>query len=188
MRYRTHFASMLLVLTAVGLVTGCPKKKVEPPAPTQPSRPTSEPAKPAETPTEVPPDKFPTQPVETAPVDQDVDQLNRKNPLQTVYFAYDKDDLDDQNRSVLKQNADWLKSNRNYHVRIEGHCDERGTVKYNLSLGERRANSVREYLVALGIPQDRFRIVSYGTERPADPGHGDAAWGKNRRAEFWFEP
>jgi peptidoglycan-associated lipoprotein len=67
---------------------------------------------------------------------------------------------------------------------LEGHCDERGTVEYNLSLGEKRAKAVKDYLVGLGISADRLSIISYGKERPADPGHNEEAWAKNRRVEF----
>jgi peptidoglycan-associated lipoprotein len=71
-------------------------------------------------------------------------------------------------------------------VRIEGHCDERGTVEYNLALGDRRARAAKEQLVSLGVPAGRLRTISYGKERPSDPGHGEAAWAQNRRAEFVF--
>ena len=78
---------------------------------------------------------------------------------------------------MLKKYTTWV-------VTIEGHCDERGTKEYNLALGERRAVSARAYLVSLGIPADRLRIVSYGKEFPFDPGHEESAWSKNRRAHF----
>ena len=71
-------------------------------------------------------------------------------------------------------------------MRIEGHCDERGTVEYNLALGEKRARAARDYLVSLGTPASRLGIISYGKERPVDPGHSESAWAENRRAEFMF--
>jgi peptidoglycan-associated lipoprotein len=77
-----------------------------------------------------------------------------------------------------------LKQNGNARVQIEGHCDERGTTEYNLALGERRANAVREFLMKMGIPKSRIDTISYGKERPSDMGHDDAAWAKNRRAVF----
>jgi peptidoglycan-associated lipoprotein len=75
-----------------------------------------------------------------------------------------------------------LKKYSNVKIQIEGHCDERGTVEYNLALGERRANSTKKYLTSLGISPDRISTISYGKERPADPGHNEEAWAKNRRA------
>jgi peptidoglycan-associated lipoprotein len=88
---------------------------------------------------------------------------------------------------VLQQNGDWLLGNPQYNIRIEGHCDERGTIEYNLALGERRASAVRDYLVSLGVDAFRIRIVSYGEEDPADPGHDEAAWARNRRGVFVIE-
>ena len=80
--------------------------------------------------------------------------------------------------------ANWLRSNAGYNLLIEGHCDERGTEQYNLALGDRRANTAKEYLMTLGIDAGRIRTVSYGEERPFDEGHDDAAWAKNRRAHL----
>ena len=77
-----------------------------------------------------------------------------------------------------------MKKNPQYSLLIEGHCDERGTEQYNLALGDRRANAAKEYIVALGIDGNRIRTVSYGEERPFDPGHDEAAWAKNRRAHL----
>ena len=76
----------------------------------------------------------------------------------------------------------WLKQYPDVVITIEGHADERGTTEYNLALGDRRANAVRNYLMALGVDQERILTISYGEERPADPGHDDSAWGQNRRA------
>jgi len=104
--------------------------------------------------------------------------------LKTVYFDFDKYNLRPEAMELLKVNAQALKDNPDVTVAIEGHCDERGTVEYNLALGERRANSARQYLVDLGIAAGRMRTISYGEERPADPGHNEGAWAKNRRADF----
>ncbi len=131
---------------------------------------------------------FPTQPVSSSPIaEPTIDELNRNGVLKTVYFEYDKSDLSDATRATLQSNASWLKSHPGRAVRVEGHCDERGTVEYNLALGQRRAASVKDYLVGLGIDASRLKTVSYGKERPADPGHDDAARAKNRRAEFVIE-
>jgi peptidoglycan-associated lipoprotein len=101
-----------------------------------------------------------------------------------VYFALDRSDVRPGERSKIEAVASHLKSNPTHKVRVEGHCDERGTEGYNLALGERRALSVREYLINLGIATDRVATLSYGEARPADPGHKESAWAKNRRDEF----
>ncbi len=102
----------------------------------------------------------------------------------TVYFAYDSSQLDPTAMETLKRNAEIIKQMPNSVIQIEGHCDERGTQQYNLALGERRALAVRDYLIRLGISGDRLVTISYGEEDPADPGHSESAWAKNRRAEF----
>ncbi len=99
-----------------------------------------------------------------------------------VFFAFDSSVLDDAARQTLERQAAWLKQFPAVSVTIEGHCDERGTREYNLALGDRRANAVKAYLVALGVSPDRIRTISYGKERPADPGHDETAWALNRRA------
>jgi peptidoglycan-associated lipoprotein len=101
-----------------------------------------------------------------------------------VYFAFDSAVLDMMAQDVLKNKGMWLKGNPDVNVTIEGHCDERGTVEYNLALGDRRAESTKAYLVNLGIPASRIETVSYGEERPVDPGQNEAAWARNRRAAF----
>jgi peptidoglycan-associated lipoprotein len=104
--------------------------------------------------------------------------------LETVYFDYDSFTLTAAARAVLERNARWLKENPAVTVTIEGHCDERGSDEYNLALGERRAQAVRNYLAALGVGAERLATVSYGEERPAVAGHDESAWTKNRRAAF----
>lgn len=112
--------------------------------------------------------------------------ISKKEPLilLTVNFDFDKSDLNPEARAILSDNARKLEQNLEVYIRLEGHCDERGTVEYNLALGERRARSVRDYLVNYGINPGRITIISYGKERPIDPGHSEDAWAKNRRAEF----
>jgi peptidoglycan-associated lipoprotein len=105
--------------------------------------------------------------------------------FETVYFDFDKADLRQDARNVLSKNAEtMLKSKSAAKVKIEGHCDERGSAEYNLALGERRAKSVMQYMLTLGVQPERLSIVSYGKEKPAVQGNDEAAWGKNRRAEF----
>jgi peptidoglycan-associated lipoprotein len=104
--------------------------------------------------------------------------------LQKVYFEFDKSNLTAESRASLEHNAAVLKEHSDIRVLIEGHCDERGTIEYNLALGERRALAARNYLINLGIDPDRLATISYGEERPADLGHDEEAWGKNRRDDF----
>ena len=104
--------------------------------------------------------------------------------MRIVYYGYDSAELSAEGRGALDANAAVLKKYPAWTVTIEGHCDERGTAEYNLALGERRAVAAQTYLVGLGIPASRVKIVSYGKEFPFDPGHDEAAWAKNRRAHF----
>jgi len=98
-----------------------------------------------------------------------------------VFFGFDRFDLTPDARDVLERQSEWLKRFPVITVTVAGHSDERGTREYNLALGERRANSVKNYLVALGVNSNRIRTVSYGKEQPVDPGSNEAAWAKNRR-------
>ncbi|MGQ9637883.1 MAG: peptidoglycan-associated lipoprotein Pal [Thermodesulfobacteriota bacterium] len=104
--------------------------------------------------------------------------------LKTIHFDFDKYDIRPGDAEILKENASVLKKYPNLKIQIEGHCDERGTEAYNLALGERRATSTKNYLISLGISPDRITTISYGEERPLDPGHNEEAWAKNRRAQF----
>jgi peptidoglycan-associated lipoprotein len=99
-----------------------------------------------------------------------------------VFFGYDSSDLDSDALELLQDQVAWLKQNSNVSVTIEGHCDERGTREYNLALGEKRAQAVKNYLIGLGISPDRVSTVSYGKERPAVVGSNDGAWAQNRRS------
>jgi peptidoglycan-associated lipoprotein len=107
-----------------------------------------------------------------------------ESELQKIYFNFDSADLSDASRTALSKNADLLSKQPSVKLRIEGNCDERGSDEYNLALGERRAKAARDYLVNLGVQPDRLSVISYGEEKPADPGHDEAAWAKNRRDEF----
>ncbi len=103
---------------------------------------------------------------------------------QDVYFGYDKFNLSAEARTILAEKASFLNAHPEMKIRVEGHCDERGTSEYNLALGERRAKAAQDYLVFLGINPTRISIISYGEERPVDPGHYEDAWANNRRAHF----
>jgi peptidoglycan-associated lipoprotein len=98
-----------------------------------------------------------------------------------VFFEYDSSELTNEARDSLKKQAEWLEYHSRARVTVEGHCDERGTREYNLALGERRANAVKSYLMALGVPVSRLSTISYGKERPAVVGNGESAWSQNRR-------
>jgi peptidoglycan-associated lipoprotein len=102
--------------------------------------------------------------------------------LKDIHFDFDKYDIRPGDAEILKENAALLTKYPKIKIQIEGHCDERGTVEYNLALGERRANSAKKYLISLGIAADRISTISYGKERPLDPGHNEETWAKNRRA------
>jgi peptidoglycan-associated lipoprotein len=165
---------MKKVLLLIGLILilvfayGCGKKPPPPvEEPVQVVEPTPEPPKP-------PPPQPPPAP---APEVKEAD-------FRTVYFDFDKYNIRSDQKANLDKNAEILRKNPDLVIKIEGHCDERGTVEYNLALGDKRANSVKDYLVNLGIPANRIEVISYGKERPVDPGHNEAAWAKNRRAEF----
>ena len=128
---------------------------------------------------------------ETVPASSDqLEQQSGKASLaessfETVYYDFDRADLRQDAREALARNAEiMLKSKSDAKIQIEGHCDERGSAEYNLALGERRAKSSLQYLITLGVKADRLSIISYGKEKPAVQGSDEAAWVKNRRAEF----
>ncbi len=100
----------------------------------------------------------------------------------TIYFNYDSDQIQDQYVGVMQTHARYLRSNPDARLIIEGHTDERGTPEYNIALGERRARSVARYMQNLGVDVNQLSIVSYGEEKPIEPGHAESAWSKNRRA------
>lgn len=183
---RLRPALLLLLVAALFVVsTGCPPKPIE-------TTPTPTPA-PVETPTPPTPtpepkvevtEPFKPEPPVTREVVPSIEEINRSGVLKTVYFGYDSSEIDDAARAALQSNADWLKKNPKFVVEIGGHCDERGTIEYNITLGNRRGDSVRQYLAGLGVNPSQLTVVSYGEEKPVDPGHGEDSWAKNRRAEF----
>jgi peptidoglycan-associated lipoprotein len=118
------------------------------------------------------------------PGDGNIPVAEAGKELKDVYYAFDSYALDASAKSVLQQNANWLKANASRKVQIEGHCDERGTNEYNMSLGANRARAAQDYLKTLGVDASRMSTVSYGEELPLDPRHNEEAWSKNRRAHF----
>ena len=133
--------------------------------------------------------------VEEAPVDTTCDaeralrmDMDRDMArIQTVYFAFDKSDITPTEMEKIRTDADIFRKWPDWKITVEGHCDERGTNEYNLALGERRARAAKRALEAEGIDAGRINFISYGEERPADPGHNEAAWQRNRRAVFQVE-
>jgi peptidoglycan-associated lipoprotein len=196
MRRRSAYLSLALLLGLLLALPGCRKSQPEEnpsDAGQEPSSASSRPAPERDTrpaPEEVDSGDFAGQGTTTGsePFGEQaisVDELSGR--LGTVYFAYDSYDLSPTSLATLRENAEVLKAYASYGVAVEGHCDERGTIDYNLALGEQRASSVRDYLVSLGVERSRIRIITYGEERPVDPGHTEAAWSKNRRSEFVVE-
>jgi peptidoglycan-associated lipoprotein len=177
--------ALVLGLLSITLLTtaGCGRKKVTTApeaAPQPPAMADTAPAQPA------PPPAAPVDPVEADPLSGDLaavnEYLRRQGLLQDTYFAYDRAELTEPAREQLSRNAQFLKQYPQFQVTLEGHCDDRGTPEYNLALGEQRASSVRDYLTALGVRQDRLRIISYGEERPVCTGLEESCRSQNRRA------
>lgn len=113
-----------------------------------------------------------------------LDEINRRGYLKDVYFDYDQYQIRPDQRAVLATDADWLRRWPAIRLRVEGHCDERGTEQYNLALGEKRASEVKDYLSSLGISAKRVELVSFGKERPFVSGHDESSWSQNRRDHF----
>ena len=114
----------------------------------------------------------------------DLVSLNARGYLDDVFFETDSYTIGEPSREHIAANASWLNQYSSIKILIEGHCDERNTREYNLALGERRANSVKDYLVFLGISPQRIRTISYGEERPFSIGHDETSWSQNRRSHF----
>ena len=106
--------------------------------------------------------------------------------LMDINFDFDKYNIREGDAAILKENLEWFKAqeNRGKKVRIEGHCDERGTVEYNLVLGQKRADSAKNFLISIGLDGRLLETISYGKEKPLDPAHNEEAWAKNRRVHF----
>ncbi|HEV7427413.1 MAG TPA: peptidoglycan-associated lipoprotein Pal [Thermoanaerobaculia bacterium] len=186
------FAVTLALLLAL-VVPACKKKPVVVPTSTTAASTTTVPdlpvtvttatAQPVTEPTDFV--RASTDTVATEVLPNDIGELNRvaqaRGYIADAFFEYNDSSLSSDAQTALTNSATWLKKNGQYNLLIEGHCDERGTEQYNLALGDRRANQAKEYLVTLGVDAARIRTVSYGEERPFDPGHDESAWAKNRR-------
>ena len=174
----------LILLAAATLASlGACGKKTPPVAPSAPP-----PVAPAPPPPAPPP---PTRAEAAPPVDEyarlramSAEEIEKSGLLGEIYFDFDKAEIRDGDRATLTKNAAALKRFDFLRVTVEGHCDERGTVEYNLALGERRSRAAYDYLVSLGVAADRLKTVSYGKEVPACTASGEDCWQKNRRAHF----
>lgn len=174
-----------LVLSTFVALAGCSSKTAQPEAPS-----TTSASPPAET------NKQTAGAPSSSTTTSSLDALKRgestatpaSSPLQDVYFDFDSYDLRADARDALKTNGQWLKANPAAQIQIEGHCDERGTSEYNLALGSKRAQSVKDYLVTLGTDAGRISTISYGSELPVCKEHSEDCWQKNRRVKFVIQP
>jgi peptidoglycan-associated lipoprotein len=185
---RHRLTALFVALALVAGVGACSKKTPPVARPTPPPPDSdvisSRPPAPPEPVNEPAPVSVPPEPTVSSTDMGTLDDINKKGILQPVFFEFDSAEMSPDGQAILAKNAETMKQFSTWVVSIEGHCDERGTAEYNLALGERRALSVRQYLVSLGIAADRLRTVSYGKEFPFDPGHSETAWARNRRANF----
>ena len=184
-RFSVCAAVVLMVAVTGAACHSNPKPQPPAPAPAPPPPPTT-PAPPP------PPPAAPTPAAAPAPTEAEIfrnktlDQLNAEKPLGDVFFSLDSTDLGEEARGLLQKNVEWLKKWTTTKVMVEGHADSRGTNEYNLALGERRADAVRDYLVSLGLGADRLTIVSKGEEQPSCSEETEACWQQNRRGHFVF--
>jgi len=166
-----RLTTTLLMATALVATAACSKKHPEtlPPAPGEPPAQTQQPA-------------TPQGPVGDAVIPGSAADFQRSVTSDTVHFALDESDVDDQARAILDTQVAWLNRYPNVRITLEGHCDERGTREYNLALGDRRANAAKNYLASRGVDASRITTISYGKERPIALGSDEDAWAQNRRA------
>lgn len=169
-------SALVMALLAMTVAVSC--KKTPPPQAPAPAAPTEPPPAPAPTRAAVTEDEYARLSRMSA------DEIDRLNLFGEVHFDYDKADIRDSERAVLTKNADLLKKYDFVKVTVEGHCDERGSVEYNLALGERRAKSAYDYLISLGVGAGQLRTVSYGKEVPVCSDKTEDCWARNRRAHF----
>lgn len=164
---------LLLVISALG----CAKKAKVPPPPPPPPPPVQEEAPPVE-------EKMKTLEEEPDIMSYDLQKLNEMGLLKDIFFDFDKYDIRPDQKPRLDENVQTLKKYPNLRILIEGHCDERGSNEYNMALGWKRANTVKDYLIANGIDASRIETISYGEERPFALCHNETCWSQNRRAHF----
>jgi peptidoglycan-associated lipoprotein len=180
--------STFALVAAIALTASACHKKVAPPAPAPPPPPPAAPAPPPPPPPPPPPAPAPppARPLTEEQIfaQKSLEQLNAEKPLSDVYFDLDKAELRPDSQAPLQKDADWLKKWTSTSVSVEGHCDARGSAEYNLALGTRRANAVREYLVSLGVAGNRITVLSKGKEAPVCTENNESCWQQNRRGHF----
>jgi len=167
---RNGLVAVILVLGLTGMPAGCAKKKVMRAVPTPPT--VEQPNK-ADNAGDIP-----------RPRGTDNVSPDSAGKMETIYFDFDKSDIRADQVACLEGNANYLKEHADLKIVIEGHCDEQGSAEYNFALGERRAKSVRDFLISRGVGAERLSMVSKGEEEPAVEGHDAEAWSKNRRSAF----
>jgi peptidoglycan-associated lipoprotein len=181
--------SLLILLSLVLVVaSSCRSRpKLPPPVAAPPVVDTTPPPAPAVT-VPAPDDDFPVAPADPDVLSEDIVEANRvareRGWIRDAFFAFDASTLDAEAQEALGQSATWLRSHPEFRIRIEGHCDDRGTEQYNLALGDRRADTAASYLVTLGVDRNRIDTVSYGEQRPFEEGSSEDAWAQNRRAHL----
>ncbi len=191
MRTRPSHVIILSILSLTIALAGCAKRpattQAAAPAPTGAGQ-TMAPAPTPTTPAPAQPAMRPAEPARTSEARPSPKEFVSIPELKDIFFDFDKYDVRPEDAKTLDTNAQWLKSNPNHLVLIEGHCDERGTNEYNLALGERRAKAAMNYLVSQGVQASRITIISYGEERPQCTEHDESCWAKNRRDHFLVKP
>jgi peptidoglycan-associated lipoprotein len=188
MMRRFELFGVLLMAAAIG--SGACSRNPKPEPPTAAPAPAATPPPPAKPAPPPPPPPAAPAPTPAPPTEDEIfgkktlDQLNAEKPLDDAFFAFDSTDLNDAARAALQKNVEWLKRWTSTRIMVEGHADARGTNEYNLALGERRADVVRDYLVSLGLPTERVTTVSKGEEQPACSEDTESCWQQNRRGHF----
>jgi peptidoglycan-associated lipoprotein len=184
-RVRQLLTAGALIATLAVAAMGCrrdPPPQVAPPPPPPPVA--QKPPPPPPPPPQTPPPK-PVPPTEEEIFSKKtLEQLNAERPLGDVFFALDSSELQNEGRTSLQTNADWLKRWTSTQITVEGHCDSRGSSEYNLALGSRRATAVKDYLVSLGVPENRITVISKGKEQPFCTEETESCWQQNRRGHF----
>jgi len=182
-----RLVSTIALSAALSIAAAGCHKKVPAPAPAPPPPPPTAPVTPPPPPAPprvTPPPAVPALTEAEIFARKSVDQLNAEKPLDDVFFDLDKSSMRDDAKPALQKDADWLKKWPSVVVMLEGHCDSRGSSEYNLGLGNRRANAVRDYLTSLGVPASRVTIVSKGKEQPFCNEQNEGCWQQNRRGHF----
>ena len=185
---RRRLLLLIVLFLCVTAASSCrSRRKVPPPQAAPPVATATAPAPAVAVPT---PDRDFVQPQDDPGdvLSEDIREANRvareRGWIQDAFFAFDASTLDGEAQEALRRSATWLRQNPEYRLRIEGHCDDRGTEQYNLALGDRRDDTASSYLVALGVDRARIETVSYGEERPFEEGAHESAWAQNRRAHL----